>query len=334
MIKRLFAIFSIALTASAFVNDKVRAGDIKPAILYDLGGKFDKSFNENAFNGADKFKKDKGVQTFEFELSRETEREQALRTYARQGASPIIMVGFAWSLPLTKIAPQYPNAKFVIIDSLVDAPNVQSIQFAYNEGAFVVGALAGLKSASGAVGFVGGMDIPIIRNYGCGFEAGALFINPNIKFIENMVGTTPSAWTDPARARELALGQFDRGVDVVFGAAGGSTAGVLQAAADAKKLAIGVGTNQNGAHPGSVLTSATANIDVAVYKSLADAYEGNWKGGSVVLGVREKGVSWALDDNNRPLLTDADVQKIQQIEADISEGKVKVPKYLETGACK
>ncbi|MFN3627956.1 MAG: BMP family ABC transporter substrate-binding protein, partial [Parvibaculum sp.] len=229
------------------------ADNNSPAILYDLGGKFDKSFNENAFNGMDRFRKESGAKVYEFEISREAEREQALQTFARQGASPIVVVGFSWSVPLAKIAPQYPDAKFVIIDSNVDAPNVQSIEFAYHEGSFIVGALAALKAQSNTIGFVGGMDIPIIRSFACGYKAGAEYINADVKVIQNMTGTTPAAWSDPARARELALSQFDQGADVVFGAAGGSTMGVLQAAADAKKLAIGVGTNQNGLHPGHIL---------------------------------------------------------------------------------
>ncbi|MGG6898063.1 BMP family ABC transporter substrate-binding protein [Rhizobium sp. BR 315] len=145
-----------------------QSAESRPAILYDMGGKFDKSFNENAFNGMDRFRKETGVKVAEFEINRETEREQALRTFARQGASPIVVVGFAWSLPLKKVAAQYPDEKFVIVDSTVDEPNVRSIHFAYHEAAFVVGALAGLKSKTGTVGFIGGMDIPIIRSFECG----------------------------------------------------------------------------------------------------------------------------------------------------------------------
>ncbi|MFC5757810.1 BMP family lipoprotein [Rhizobium sp. GCM10022189] len=318
---------------AAMLGNPALSADIKPALLYDMGGKYDKSFNENAFAGMDRFRKETGAKVFEFELNRETEREQALRTYARQGASPIVVVGFAWSDPLKKIAPQFPRMQFAIIDSVVHEPNVQSIEFAYHEGAFVVGALAGLKAKSGKVGFVGGMDIPIIRNFECGYESGARYVNPNVEVIQNMTGTTPAAWSDPARARELALSQFDQGADVVFGAAGGSTMGVLQAAADAKKLAIGVGTNQNGVQPGNVLTSATAFIDVAVYQTLKDAADGKWKGGTLILGVKEKGVGWALDDNNKPLLTEADVQKVNEIESGIASGAIKVPDYLKTNSC-
>jgi basic membrane protein A len=323
----------VTVVGTLLGSASVHAED-RPAMLYDMGGKFDKSFNENAFNGMDKFRKEKNGSVFEFELSRETEREQALRTFARQGASPIIMVGFAWSLPLKNVAPEFPDAKFVIIDSEVDEPNVQSIEFAYHEGAFVVGALAALKAKSGIVGFVGGMDIPIIRSFECGYESGARYVNPDIKVIQNMTGTTPAAWSDPARARELALSQFDQGAEVVFGAAGASTMGVLQGAADAKKLAIGVGTNQNGLHPGSILTSATAFIDVAVYQSLVDSSNGNWNNGKKVLGVKENGVGWSLDENNKPLVSEEDIAKVNSIQKDIADGKITVPDYLKADACK
>lgn len=325
--------FLMALSMVFATADIATAANIQPAILYDMGGKFDKSFNENAYNGMDRFRKETGAKVLEFEISREAEREQALRTFARQGASPIVVVGFSWSVPLEKVAPQFPKARFVIIDSVVEQPNVQSIEFAYNEGAFLVGALAGLKSASGKIGFVGGMDVPIIRNFACGYASGARYAKAGVKVIENMTGTTPAAWSDPARAREMALSQFDQGADVVFGAAGGSTMGVLQAAADARKLAIGVGTNQNGLHPGSILTSATAYIDNAVYQTLMHAKAEGWTGGKTVLGVKENGVGWSLDENNKSLLTDEDIGKVRQIEADITSGKIVVPNYLKTGNC-
>ncbi|WP_136616879.1 MULTISPECIES: BMP family lipoprotein [Mesorhizobium] len=332
MLRQFSSFFCAAILALELTSSSL-ASDIKPALLYDLGGKFDRSFNENAFNGAEKFKKERGVPFLEFEPNNDAQREQALRTFAQRGADPIITVGFPWALTLEKIAPQYPNTRFVLIDSKVNLPNVQSIEFAYNEGAFIVGALAGLKTKTGSIGFVGGMDIPIIRSFECGYETGARHTRPDIKVIENMTGTTPSAWADPARGRELALGQYDRGADIVFAAAGGTTMGVLQAAADADKLAIGVGTNQNGVHPGHVLTSATAGIDVAVYRTLSDASDGNWKAGVLRLGVKEGGVGWYLDENNRPLLTDDDIAKVKTIEADIASGKVKVPEYIETNSC-
>ncbi|TPK59251.1 BMP family ABC transporter substrate-binding protein [Mesorhizobium sp. B2-4-19] len=319
--------------ATAFGSTASFAADIKPALLYDLGGKYDHSFNESAFNGAEKFKKEKGISFSEFEPSNDAQREQALRTFAQRGADPIVTVGFTWALALKKIAPQYPKTRFVTIDNTVDLPNVKSIEFRYNELAFLVGALAGIKTKTGTVGFVGGMDIPLIRDYECGYETGARHTNPKVTVLQNMTGTTPSAWTDPARGRELALGQFDRGADIIFGAAGGTTMGILQAAADANKLAIGVDSNQNGIHPGHVLTSAMSATDVAVYTALSEAADGTWKAGATSLGVKEGGVNWVIDENNRPLLTDDDIAKVDAVKNDIVSGKVKVPEYAQTNSC-
>ncbi len=309
------------------------AEDIRPAILYDLGGKFDKSFNEPAFNGAKKFTDEHGMRLLEFEPQTAAQKEQALRAFADQGGDPIIAVGFSWQPYIEKVAPEYPDARFAIIDTVVDLPNVRSVTFAYNEGSFIVGALAGLKTETGTVGFVGGMDIPIIRDFQCGYEHGVRYTRPDAKVIANMTGTTPAAWNDPARGRELTLGQFEQGADIVHGAAGGTTVGVLQAAADSGKLAIGVGANQNGIQPGSVLTTNAAALDVAVYETFKSAQEGNWKSETVVLGLSNDGVGWILDDNNRPLLTEEDLAKMEQVKQDVVDGKIKVPSYFTNGSC-
>lgn len=324
---------SIASCTAFLVLTEVRAEEIKPAILYDLGGKFDKGFNESAFNGAKRFREERGVSFLEFEPSNDAQREQALQTFAKQGADPIVTVGFTWELAIAKIAPKFPKARFVIVDSKVDLPNVQSIEFAYNEAGFIVGALAGLKTKTNTVGFVGGMDIPLIRQYECAYRHGAHFTQKSITVVSNMAGTTPAAWSDPARGRELALSQYDRGADIVFAAAGGTTLGILQAAADADKLAIGVDTNQNGLQPGHVLTSAMSATDIAVYTALRDALDGKWSAGERYLGLKEGAVGWALDANNKPLLQPSDIQKMDQIKQEIIDGSVKVPDFVKTGSC-
>ncbi|MDW6021424.1 BMP family ABC transporter substrate-binding protein [Mesorhizobium sp. BAC0120] len=304
-----------------------------PGLLYDLGGKFDRSFNENAFSGAERFKQETGVNFLEFELSNDAQREQALRTFAQNGVNPIAVVGFSWAPALEKVAKEFPDAHFAIVDATVDLPNVQSIEFKYGEGAFVVGALAGLKTKTGTVGFVGGMDVPIIKDFACAFHHGAAYTKPGVRYIENMTGPTPSAWNDPTRGRELALGQYDRGADIIFAAAGGTTVGILQAAADADKLAIGVGLNQNSLHPGHVLTSATAEVGLGIYLTFKEAQDGTWRPGVKQLGLAEKGVGWSLDENNKPLLTDDEIAKVDGIVADIIAGKIQVPSYIQTGAC-
>ncbi len=306
----------------------ISAATADPGLLYDLGGKFDRSFNENAFNGAKKFKDETGTNFMEFELSNDAQREQALRTFAQNGVDPIAVVGFSWGPALEKVAKEFPNSHFAIIDATVDLPNVQSIEFKYSEGAFVVGALASLKTKTGTVGFVGGMDVPIIKDFACAFHYGANYTKPGIGYIENMTGTTPTAWNDPTRGRELALGQYDRGADVIFAAAGGTTVGILQAAADADKLAIGVGLNQNGLQPGHVLTSATAEVGLGIYTAFKD-----WKPGLLALGLAEKGVGWSIDENNKPLLTDEDIARVDGIITDIVAGKIAVPSYIKTGDC-
>src|ERR1700750_480916 len=257
---------------------------IKPAIVYANGGKFDKSFNEGVSNGAKKFSDETKIAVVDFEPAHETQFEQAQRRFAQRGQDPIIAVGFSQAVALEKVAKEFPNIHFTIIDMKVDLPNVQSVLFKEQEGSFLVGVLAALASKSGKIGFVGGMDIPLIRRFQCGFEQGVKYANPNAEVIANMTGTTPAAWNDPGRGAELAKGQFDRGVDVVYAAAGNTGTGVLQAAKDRGKLAIGVDSNQNYLHPGTMLTSMVKRIDLAAYESFKTAMDGKWRGDVAVLG--------------------------------------------------
>ena len=276
---------------------------IKPAVVYSTGGKFDKSFNEGVSAGAEKFKKETNIAVAEFEPSNETQFEQALRRFAQRGQDPIIAVGFSQAVALEKIAKEFPNVRFTIIDSVVNLPNVQSVVFKEQEGSFLVGVLAALASKSGKIGFVGGMDIPLVRRFQCGFEQGIKYANPNAELITNMTGTTPAAWNDPGRGAELAKGKFDRGVDVVYAAAGSTGIGILQAAKDRGKLGIGVDSNQNHLHPGTMLTSMLKRVDLATYNSFKAAQAGTWKGGVQVLGLKDGGVDWALDKDNEKLIT-------------------------------
>src|SRR5262245_37531812 len=213
---------------------------VKPAIVYSTGGKFDKSFNEGVSMGAEKFKKETGIAVAEFEPTNETQFEQALRRFAQRGQDPIVAVGFSQAVALEKVAKEFPNVHFTIIESVVNLPNVQSIVFKEHEGSFLVGVLAAMASKSGKVGFVGGMDIPLIRRFQCGYEQGVKYANPKAEIVANMTGTTPAAWNDPGRGAELAKGQFDRGVDVLYAAAGATGLGSLRAAKDRGKLGIGV----------------------------------------------------------------------------------------------
>jgi basic membrane protein A len=301
----------------------------EPAIVYDMGGKFDKSFNEAAFNGMEKWKKETGKQYFEFEISSESQREQAIRRMAERGASPIIGIGFSQASSIEKIAKEFPKLQFAIVDMVVDLPNVQSVVFKEQEGSFLVGAMASLASKTGKVGFVGGMDIPLIRKFECGYEQGAKFANPKAEVFQNMTGTTGAAWNDPARGGELARAQFAKGADVVFAAAGGTGVGVYQAAKDSGKLAIGVDSNQNHLQPGTMLTSMLKRVDVAVY-NVAKGH----KSGLSVLGLKEGGVDYAMDANNEKLVTADMKKKVEAAKADIISGKIKVADYMADNACK
>lgn len=306
---------------------------IKPAVVYDKGGKFDKSFNEGVFIGAEKFKKESGVEFRDFEPTNDAQIEQALRRFARDGHSPIIAVGFSQATALQKVAAEFPNLKFTIIDMVVDLPNVQSVVFKEHEGSYLVGLLAAMASKSGKVGFVGGMDIPLIRKFACGYVQGVKAGKADAEIFQNMTGSTPAAWNDPVKGGELAKSQIDRGADVVYHAAGGTGIGVLRAVADAGKLGIGVDSNQNALHPGKVLTSMLKRVDIAAYNSFKAAQDGSWKPGVSVLGLKEEGIDWALDDNNRALITPEMKAAADKAKADIIAGTVKVHDYMSDQKC-
>ncbi len=319
----------LALTATALI-----AGEFKPAVVFDMGGKFDKSFNEGVYNGLEKFKKDTGINYKSFEITNPTQREQAIKKMAKRGANPVLGIGFAQGPAVEKVASQFPKTNFGIIDMVVNKPNVQSIVFKEHEGSFLVGLLASMASKTGKVGFIGGMDIPLIRKFACGYEQGAKYANPNAQVIVNMTGSTPSAWNDPSKGGELAKAQFDRGVDVVFAAAGGTGIGVYQAAKDNGKLAIGVDSNQNYLQPGTMLTSMVKRVDVAAYNLMMEAKNGKFKPGVKVLGLKENGVDWAYDKYNKNLITPEMKKAVEKAKADIISGKIKVHDYMSDNSCK
>ena len=329
--KKLFigALAALALaTFGALGSGAVKADEFSPAIVFDMGGKFDKSFNEAAYNGAEKFKAESGIEYREFEVTNPSQREQAMRNMARRGATVIIAMGFAQAAAVETVAKEFPDIKFTLIDMVVDLPNVQSVIFKEHEGSFLVGMAAALASKTGKVGFIGGMDIPLIRKFALGYVEGAKYVNAAIEVYQNMTGTTPSAWNDPTKGGELARSQFDRGADVVYAAAGGTGVGVYQAAKDAGKLAIGVDSNQNYIHPGTMLTSMVKRVDVAVYDAFMSAKNGTWQGGFKILGLAEDGVGYSIDEHNRALVS-ADMEaKLETARQDIISGKIQVTDYM------
>ena len=306
---------------------------IQPAIVYAMGGKFDKSFSEGLYRGAERFKKETGTPYVDFEISNETQFEQVYRHFAHAGRNPIIGVGFSQIEAVTTVAKEFPNVHFTLIDSSIRLPNVQAVQFREEEGSFLVGVLAAMASKTHKVGFVGGMDVPLIRRFACGYAQGIHYADPSAQLIQSMAGTTPTAWTDPARGGELARQQFDRGVDVVYAAAGATGMGVLQAAADAHRYGIGVDSNQDYLHPGTMLTSMIKRVDVVAYNALRAAQNGTWKPGYTILGLKEGGVDFAYDQYNNKLITPAMKAKVDQAKADIISGKIKVHDYESTNSC-
>jgi len=315
---------TLALSAGAALAE--------PALIFDLGGKFDKSFNEAAFGGAQRWAEETGGTFREIELQSEAQREQALRRFAEAGANPIVTMGFAMADPLSSVAPDYPDTKFVVIDvTWLDAPNIRQVGFAEHEGSYLVGMMAAMASKSDTVGFVGGMDVPLIRHFGCGYAQGVKAVNPDATVIANLTGTTPSAWNDPVKGSELTKAQISQGADVVYAAAGGTGVGVLQTAADEGILSIGVDSNQNHLHPGKVLTSMLKRVDVAVYDAMSagDAVEA----GVFSMGLAEEGVGYALDDNNAALVTDDMKAAVDKARQQIIDGEIEVVSYYADNSC-
>jgi basic membrane protein A len=323
----------LSIVALAAMSASALAADIKPAIIYDLGGKFDKSFNEAAYTGAEKFKTETGIEYRDFEIANDAQREQALRRFAKDGNNPIVMAGFSWAAALEKVAEEYPDIDFAIIDMVVDKPNVRSVVYKEQEGSYLVGVMAAKASETGTVSFIGGMDIPLIRKFACGYKGGVMATNADAKVLEAMTGTTPEAWNDPVKGGEIAKSQIDQGSDVVYAAAGGTGIGVLQAAADAGKLGIGVDSNQNGLQPGKVLTSMLKRVDVAVYNAFMDAKNDSFSYGFSSLGLAENGVDYAMDENNADLVTDEMKAAVEAAKADIIAGKITVHDYMSDNNC-
>jgi len=318
----------------AMLSSTAWAEEFKPAVIYDMGGKFDKSFNEGVYNGIKRFEDETGIKVMDFEVTNETQREQAMQRMAKHGATVILGVGFAQADAINKVASEHPDKKFAIIDvNWLDQPNLRQYAFKEQEGSYLVGMAAALASKTGKVGFVGGMDIPLIRAFACGYVQGVRKVNAGMEVLQNMTGTTPAAWNNPGKGAELAQSQIDRGADVIYQAAGGTGIGVIRAAADAGKFSIGVDSNQNHLAPGSVLTSMLKRVDVAAYETMKDAMSGTFETGVRSLGLAEAGVGWALDEHNAKLISDDMKAQIEAASADIIAGKITVHDYRSDSTC-
>ena len=326
---RLLAAAAIALGAAV-----AQAADFKPAVVYDMGGKFDKSFNEGVYNGVKRFTEETGIEVMEFEVTNEAQRQRAMERLVQRGATALLGVGFAQADAIAAVAEANPDARFGIIDVFwLDAPNLRQYSFKEQEGSYLVGVAAAMKSETGTVGFVGGMDIPLIHKFACGYVQGVKSVSADIEILQNMTGTTPSAWNDPVKGGELAQSQIDRGADVIYHAAGGTGIGVIQTTADAGKLAIGVDANQNYLAPGNMLTSMVKRVDVAAYEYFMDTHKGMFSAGVVQLGLAEDGVDWAVDEHNRELVAGDIEAAVAAAREAIVSGEIKVHNYEDDKSC-
>ena len=299
-------------------------GKLRVGIVFDIGGKDDKSFNAAAWDGVKRAAEEFSLHLRDVEPGDPTSLEPSMRAFAERGYDLIIGVGFAQAPIMERVARDYPNLKFAIVDGVIDYPNVASLLFKEHEGSFLVGMIAGKTSKTGKVGFVGGMDIPLIHRFATGYAEGAKYVNPKIEVYENYVGVTDGAWNNPGKAKELATAQIERGADVLFQAAGNSGLGVFDAAEETNKLAIGVDANQNWVKPGFILTSMIKRVDVAVYNTVKETLEGKFKGGMHLFGLDNDGVGYAMDEYNQPLIPQSVLDEVERAKKEIINGHIKV----------
>ncbi|MDZ4083864.1 MAG: BMP family ABC transporter substrate-binding protein [Bdellovibrionales bacterium] len=331
-------VVSMALLGCTKKSDSGEAGEsgkktsgMTIGLVLDKGGKDDKSFNSAAVAGAERAAKEFGLTIKDVESPDDAAFEPAMRTFAEREIPLIIAVGFAQADALKKVAPQFPNTHFAIVDSVVDGPNVASLMFEEHEGSYLVGYLAGLATKTGKVGFVGGMDVALIRRFLIAYEAGVAAANPKAKVMNGFVGITASAWANPTRGRELALSQMSQGADVLFHAAGASGMGVFDAVetdASKKTLVIGVDSNQNSIKPGRVLTSMLKRVDNAVYDAIKSEVEKKFKAGTHSFGLKDKGIDYAVDEHNKALIAPYQ-EKLEAVRAKIISGSVNVPDFYK-----
>ncbi len=321
----IFAIARLALAALVLAAGTAVAADIRPAVIYAVGQKFDKSFNEGAYTGAERFAAETGTVYREFQPQNPAEFTRAVRLLVRHGVTDIVAVGYYYATPLAQLAPRYPDVRFTLVDATVaDQPNVRSIVYREQEGAFLIGMLAAMASTTGTIGFVGALDIPLVRRFVSGYRQGAGHVRPDTSVIVNFVGTTPAAFNDPTRAGEVARSQIERGADVVFAGAGASNFGVFQTAVDLGIYAIGLDANQNYLHPGTILTSQLKRVDQVVFDTFREAASGTWNGGVRSLGLAEQGVDYAVDEHNAALITEEMSRRVESARQGIIDGTIRV----------
>lgn len=313
---------------------------LRVGIVFDIGGKNDRSFNAAAWEGVKRAEKELNICLYDVEPGNPTSIEPAMRAFAERDFDLVFGVGFAQGPIMQKVAMDYPNIKFAIVDGVIfeadgktPKQNVASLVFREHEGSYLVGMIAASKSKTGTLGFLGGMDIPLIHRFQKGYEEGAKSVNPNIKFVGNYVGVTDGAWNNPGKGKELALSQIEKGADVIFTAAGNSGLGAFDAVEqygknpetdEANKFVIGVDSNQNGVKPGFVLTSMVKRVDNACYDVVKELLAGRFNGGFHVFGLDKDGVAYAMDEHNKKLIPQDVIQKVEDARTKIGSGEIKV----------
>ncbi len=326
--RQLWRAGAVALAVLALLAPSAQ-GQFKVGLVLDRGGKDDKSFNSSAYEGATRAKNTSRILLKYVEAADDNAFEPMLRAFAMADYDLIIGVGFAQKEAIQKVAAQFRNRHFAIVDAQVEEPNVRSLMFQEHEGAYLVGAIAAMTSKTGKIGFVGGMDIPLIRRFEMGYEAGAKKINPQIAVLANFVGVTSEAWNNPPKGKELALSQYEAGADVIFAAAGASGLGVFDAAEERKRFAIGVDANQDWTKPGLILTSMLKRVDEAVFLTINEARAGKFTGGVKWFGLANHGVDYSFDKYNAKILTEPVRRRADELKADIIAGKIVVPDYYK-----
>lgn len=340
--KRFYTFFAIVLVLNIILlfaggkteETSAKKAPLKVGLVFDVGGRGDKSFNDSAYNGLQRAIKELGVDAQYFEPGEGADRESALRLLSKQDFDLIIGIGFIFTDDINNIAKEFPDKKFAGVDYVVlnddkgnvipPPPNVAALKFKEEEGSFVVGALAAMLSKTNKIGFVGGMDIPLIHKFESGYKQGAKYVKPDIEIISNYAGVTGAAFKDPAKGKELALSQYGHGVDIIYHASGSTGLGVFEAARNLNKLAIGVDSDQFHEAPGYVLTSMVKKVDVAVFDTIKDTLDGKYTGGVKIFGLKQGGVDYIYDDNNKKQIPDDIHKKVEELKQKIINGEIKV----------
>ena len=315
----------IALFITCFAVVETASAALKVGLIYDVTGRGDLSFCDAAYAGAKKAKDEWGFKLTEVTPSLSTDNELTLRRLAKLKYDLIIGVGFLFQEPMNRVASDFPDVKFTLIDAVIEQPNVASLTYRAHEGTFLAGVISALKTETKQIGFIGGMKVPLVEAFEIGYRAGIKATNPDLELVADYVGVTPQAFNDPAKAKELALSQYNRGIDIILAAAGASGLGVLEAAKARKKSIIWVDSNGNNLAPGLVLTSVIKGVEISVYETIKSVQEGNFSGGLKDYGLKEGGVEYIVDDVNRDLLSDQILEQVEAFKAKIIAGDIVVP---------